>query len=383
MTVPASKSHTIRALLIAGCADGESVIANTLRSADTDSCVAALRTLGVRVTETAHGDKGTTLSIIPPAGGAFSDSRSPQRHVDAPPRIDVGNSGTTLYFMTALAALRPGGVCFDGDESIRRRSASLLLEALCALGATVAPPGSEAGDDEPLERAPECAPYCVCGPLDSGRSVRLASPTSQYLSALLLASPLIETAAGATLHEKTTTIELSLLNERPYVDMTCWWLDRQGISYGRDEYRRFVIPGGQRYRPFSEVLPGDYSSATFWFCAAAVTGGAATVRGLSPEDVQGDRGVLSILARMGCDVRETPSAIRVAGRPRRGGLFDLNAMPDALPALAVAACFAPEPVRFVNVAQARAKETDRIAVMVGELRRLGATVRERQDGIEV
>ncbi len=335
------------------------------------------------VAETARDDKGATLSITPPAGGAFSGNRSRQRSDASPLRIDVGNSGTTLYFMTALAALRSDGIRFDGDGSIRRRPAGSLLEVLRALGATVVSVGSKAENGGPSDAARERVPYCISGPLHPGRSVTLASPTSQYLSALLLTAPLIATATGTTPNEQATTIALSLLNERPYVDMTCWWLDRQDISYERDGYRRFVIPGGQRYRPFSDVLPGDYSSATFWFSAAAVTGGEATVTGLSLQDVQGDRGVLSVLARMGCIVEETPSTIRVAGRPRRGGQFDLNAMPDALPALAVAACYAPEPVRLVNVAQAREKETDRIGVMVGELKRLGATVRERPDGIEV
>ena len=270
---------------------------------------------------------------------------------------------------------------------------------------------------------PDCAPYCVHGPLAAGRHITVESPTSQYLSALLLTAPLIPAAvqaplppwpadsaaptpvsgsptpvAGSAAHTPAagraapdTTITVALLNEHPYVDMTCWWLDRQQITYSRDGYNQFRIPAGQRYRPHTTTLPGDYSSATFWFCAAAITGHPVTVSGLAPDDVQGDRGVLDILTTLGCrvdwttdDSRDTPlHTVTVSGTPQRGGTFDLNAMPDALPALAVLACFAPAPITLANVPQAREKETDRIAVMATELEKLGATVRELPDGIEI
>jgi len=292
-----------------------------------------------------------------------------------PAHIDVGNSGTTLYLLTALAALRPGGVCFDGDASIRRRSARQLLDALGALGARI--------DVE----TDGCAPYCVTGPLLPGRTIAIESPTSQYLSALLLAAPLIaprprpDTSADG--HAAATTITVPLLNEHPYVDMTCWWLDRQRIAYSREGYDTFTIPPGQSYRPVDATLPGDYSSATFWFCAAAITGGSVTVSGLLRDDVQGDRQVLDILADLGCTVAWSDRSVTVTGPLRRGGRFDLNAIPDALPALSVAACYAPETITLANVPQARQKETDRIAVMASVITALGGTVRELPDGLEI
>jgi 3-phosphoshikimate 1-carboxyvinyltransferase len=363
--VPSSKSHTIRALLIAACAEGPSKVINSLDSADARSCAAAIRTLGAEVTETSRTATGISLTITPPPGGILSPGRSP-----GPVTIDVGNSGTTLFLLTALAAHRREGVRFEGDESIRRRDASPLLNTLREMGARV-------------EGGP-CAPYTVAGPLLPGKTVRFESPTSQYLSALLLAAPLI---AGDD-QGHPTVLEPTVLHERPYVDMTWWWLEQQEIRADRDEYRRFRITPGQRYRPIRETLPGDYSSATFWFAAAAVTGGSFTVTGLAPDDVQGDRGVLGILDAMGCRVRwhraeDNSPAVTVSGPILRGGVFDLNAMPDALPALAVAACYGTEPVTLANVPQARAKETDRIAVMAGELSRLGARIRELPDGLEI
>lgn len=389
VTVPSSKSHTIRALLIAACADGPSSIGNVLESADAGSCIAAVERLGATVTVERRHRTGMDIVVTPPSGGilAKSDPRGDGPPTgdhgsagSAPPTVDVGNSGTTLYLLSALAALRPGGVRFDGDASIRGRSAAPLLAALTAMGAAITPEGQ-----------PGCAPYTVMGPLTPGRTVPVESPTSQYLSALLLTAPVLPGAGpaersfspGVPSPSGSTTLDILLLNEHPYVDMTCWWLDGQGIRYHRDGYRRFVVPAGQRYRPVVRSLPGDYSSATFWFAAAAVTGGSVTVRGLAPDDVQGDRGVLEILARLGCSVVWDETGVTVSGRPSRGGTFDLNAMPDALPALSVVGAAAPAPVALENVPQARQKETDRIAVMARELRRLGGRVEERPDGLVV
>lgn len=362
ITVPSSKSHTIRALLIAACAGGISHIENVLDSSDAQSCISAISALGASVEETARTSTGISLAITPPTGGITAPDRTA-----TPTRIDVGNSGTTLYLLAALAAHRLTPVEFDGDASIRRRDAAPLLQALRVLGAQV-------------EGGPS-APFSVTGPLLPDRTVRPECPTSQYLSALLLTSPLI---AG----QGTTLLAPTLLWERPYVDMTCWWLDRQGIRYERYGYEQFSVLAGQQYRPVVDTLPGDYSSATFWFAAATITGTPVTVKGLAPDDVQGDRHVLQILTDLGATVRwnrdgDTNTSVTVCGPIIRGGTFDLNAMPDALPALAVVGCYAPEPVHLVNVPQARAKETDRVAVMAHELGILGARVEELPDGLVV
>lgn len=361
--VPASKSHTIRRLLVAALADGETVIERPLDSLDARSCAAACRVLGARVDEESQDgvlSRWTVRGVGAGAAGGFPSGGS----------IDVGNSGTTLYLAMAIAALSPEPVRFDGDDQIRRRSASPLLDALRGLGARA-------------ESAPGgCAPLTVSGPWRGGR-VSLECPTSQYLSALLLAAPLAP--AGAV-----TEIDVPLLNERPYVEMTLGYLRALGADFeAAPDLSHFRVPGGQRYAPLSGPVPADFSSAAFPACAAAVTGGPVTLLGLDPDDAQGDKAVFDMLYRMGCrvewGVKGDDGCPVTVSRPGAlsGAEFDLNATPDALPALAATACFAGGETGLVNVANARIKETDRISVMCRELRRLGASVEELSDGLIV
>jgi 3-phosphoshikimate 1-carboxyvinyltransferase len=279
----------------------------------------------------------------------------------------VGNSGTTLFLLLAAAALGSVPVRFDGDSQIRRRGAGPLLEALSALGAKV-----EAASGG-------CVPALVRGPWKGGR-VSIPCPTSQYLSALLLAAPL---APAGTL----TEIDVPLLNEKPYVEMTLAYLDTQGIPYEKGEdLSWFRVPGGASYRPMNGPVPGDFSSAAFPAAAAAIGGGPVTLLGLDPGDIQGDKAFFDVLARMGCQVNWNPAvpALTVSrSGSLRGGEFDLNSTPDMLPACAVVAAFARGDSSLVNAAHARIKETDRIAVMAAELAKLGVRVTERPDGLVI
>jgi 3-phosphoshikimate 1-carboxyvinyltransferase len=382
--VPASKSHTIRRLLIAALAEGVSEIEYPLDSLDARSCVDACRALGAQITEhraaesvspnLADGEgKKLVRWMVKGAGANFAA----KTNINS----DVGNSGTTLFLALAVAALGKVPVRFDGDAQIRRRSAAPLLAALAGLGIQAE---SETGS----------APIVIRGPWKGG-SISIECPTSQYLSALLIAAPL---APPGTL----TEINVPLLNEKPYVEMTLAYLDAQGISYEKQpDLSWFRIPGGGAYRPLSGPVPGDFSSAAFPAAAAAISGGPARLLGLDPKDSQGDKAFFDVLKAMGCDVRwedmdrsnTVADSIPAAGRgpilriersgPLRGGQFDLNNTPDLLPACAVAAAFARGDTALVNVAHARIKETDRIAVMAAELGKLGVRVTERPDGLIV
>lgn len=343
--IPASKSHTIRALLIATLADGESHLLNPLDSGDTSSCCNVCAALGARI------DRAADVWRVRGTGGAVQIPASP---------VDVGNSGTTLFLALATAALADQPITFTGDYQIQRRSAQPLLDALNALGARATSLNNNG-----------CAPITVCGPLRGG-AVSLPCPTSQYLSSLLLNCPL---ARG------TTEITVPLLNERPYVEMTLDWLARQGIALDQHDCRFFRIPGGQRYHAFSRDIPADFSSATFFLVAAAITTSDVELVGLDVNDTQGDKAVVRMLQAMGAQIEIAADRIRVRGGALHGATLDLNATPDALPAMAVAACYAEGETRIVNVAQARIKETDRIAVMTSELRALGADVEELPDGM--
>jgi len=363
--IPASKSHTIRQLIIASLAGGVSEIIHPLDSLDTQSCAAACRVLGAAVAERRVPDTQALVSYTVEGNDGF---RKSVRHR----LIDVGNSGTTLYLALAAAGLGSEPFEFTGDEQIQRRSAAPLLEALAGLGIRAE---SVKGNG--------CVPIVIQGSWKGGQ-VSLACPTSQYLSALLLSAPM---APAGTV----TDVTIPLLNERPYIEMTLSYLDSQGIPWeAPPDFSRFVIPGGASWKPFSRSVPGDFSSAAFPACAAAISGNPVTLLGLDPDDVQGDKFFLEMLAAMGCTVNwervpgsaEYRVTVSRCG-PLRGGTFDLNATPDLLPAAAVTAAFAEGDTALVNVAHARIKETDRITVMAAELAKLGIRCTERSDGLIV
>ncbi len=344
--VPPSKSHTIRAVLIAALAEGRSVVQAPLESLDTRSALRCLEAFGARV-EFSGNDW-----IIDGVG----------EKIGIPDNVvDVGNSGTTLYMLMGTAALVQGWTVLTGDDQIRRRTASPLITALRPLGADVF-----------STRGNGMAPIVVHGSMHGG-STSVAGISSQYLSSLLLACPL---AAG------DTEIIVTVLNERPYVRMTLDWLESQGIRVETDDtYSVFRISGNQRYRPFERKIPGDYSSAAFPLCAGVLAGGSVELKGLLKEDSQGDKEVISILRRMGASIEATANSIIARGGGLRGIDIDMNAIPDAIPIMAVCACFAEGTTVLHNVPQARIKETDRIAVMARELTRLGADIRELPDGM--
>jgi 3-phosphoshikimate 1-carboxyvinyltransferase len=186
-----------------------------------------------------------------------------------------------------------------------------------------------------------------------------------------------------------TELEVPLLNERPYVEMTLGYLDAQNVPYEkRRDLSWFRIPGGAVYRSLSGPVPGDFSSAAFPAAAAAVSGGSVRLVGLDRDDCQGDKAFFRVLETMGCEIRweqSAGSAVLCVERrnPLRGGEFDLNDTPDTLPACAVVAAFARGDTALVNAAHARIKETDRIAVMAAELGKLGVQVSERPDGLVI
>ncbi len=347
ITIPASKSHTIRALLIAAMADKGSLIINPLDSADTRSCVDAVRIIGakVKIKDDRWIVKGTGGKVI------FSDNV-----------IDVGNSGTTLALAAGLAALGTEAVTFTGDDQIKLRPVGNLLNSLKDLGANVTLNGKDG-----------CPPFTIKGPLTGGKT-SIECPTSQYLSSLLLCTPLIN---------GNTEIEVPLLREQPYVEMTLRWMDEQFIAYDNTDFEHFFIPGGQHYEAFAKQVPGDFSSATFFLCAAAITGSTLTLKGLDMNDSQGDKDVVHMLEKMGCSIETGSDYIKIEGHPLKGCELDLNNTPDALPALAVTACFAEGETRIFNVPQARMKETDRITVMKEELEKMGADIKELPDGLVI
>ena len=346
--IPGSKSHTIRAIFIASLASGTSTIKMPLISEDTIACLRAASILGAwikRGDDTVWRISGTGGHLLQPAGV-----------------IDMGNSGTGLRLFTAMAALGNFKVRFDGDSSLRTRKMGSLLDALTAMGASA-------------ESANGQCPLSVCGPID-GKDVLVDGKTSQFLSALLMVAPLLK---------NDTVIHVSKLNEQPYVLLTIDWLKRQNIEVKYDENMTcFQVSGGHRYQPFSRLIPVDFSTAAFPLLAAAVTGGEVKIPNLDFTDLQGDKAVFDFFAKMGVKITHGNHVTTVKG-PRKLKAFDLdlNATPDALPVLAVAAACADGVCYLRNAPQARIKETDRIACMTAELRKMGITVEELEDGMVI
>jgi len=347
VAIAGSKSHTIRALMIAALADGQSCLHAPLISADAQAAVRAIQALGATVTMhdcfwQVHG-RG-----IPRVNSAMT--------------IDVANSGTTLNLLMGIAALTQGSqLRLTGDAQIQRRPSAALAQALVELGARVK-----------AERNNGCAPFLIEGPLVGGRTT-MHCQSSQYLSSLLLACPLAK---------NDSVIDVPLLNEKPYVQMTLDWLTAQQIEFDANaDLSHFRLRGNQQYKPFERRIPADFSTATFFLGAAALANNDITCTGLDMNDTQADKKVVSYLQQMGADVQIDASGIRIGGGKLHGVELDMNETPDALPVMAVLACFADSTTVLFNVEHARIKETDRIAVMAAELRKMGAVIDERPDGL--
>jgi 3-phosphoshikimate 1-carboxyvinyltransferase len=354
--VPGSKSITNRALVLAALAGEHScVLSGALRSEDTELMVAALRALGYDLRTRWHGEVREI------------DLSHPQRTIwPASAELFVGNSGTTMRFLTAMLSLGRGRYRLDGVPRMRERPIEDLLDGLRQLGVRAF---SEAGTG--------CPPVVIEANGLAGGHVRLRGErSSQFLSALLLAAPF---AAGETVIEV-----IGPLVSRPYVDMTVAMLRDfcYEVEVGPGPSFR-VPPGGRRNWTGRYDVEPDASAASYFFAAAAITGGSVTVPGLSRRSLQGDVHFVDLLARMGCAVERAEAGLTVRGGPLRGIDADMNAISDTVMTLAAVALFAEGPTTIRNVAHIRHKETDRLAALAAELRRLGAGVVERPDGLTI
>jgi 3-phosphoshikimate 1-carboxyvinyltransferase len=349
LTLPGSKSYTHRALVAAALATGESLLTNALRAEDTELTAQALARLGAGI---AWQEAGV---LVRGAGG---------RWVPVPEPIYLGNSGTSMRFLIALVALGQGTYVLTGTARLCQRPLGELLTALAQLGVRAA---SQRGDG--------CPPVVIQGGLTGGRASLSGAVSSQYVSALLFIGPLAPNGL-----DLTVTGELV---SRPYVDLTLEVMGGFGISYYREGYRFFQVPGGQAYLPQDYEIEADASSASYFWAAAAITGGRVTIANLSLESSQGDAAFPLVLERMGCRVKSSPAGLTVAGGPLRGVAVDLAAMPDLVPTLAVVAAFAQGDTVITGVAHLRHKESDRLAAVAAELGKMGIAVRETAAGLVI
>ena len=307
----------MRALFLAEQAEGRSTIDNLLPSDDTRRMIEALENI---------------------KNGA---------------KIDVGNSGLAYRFCTARAALERDPISITGDDSIqKRRPIKELLGALQQLGA---------------KTAVKDGVVTVQGPIRSG-AIEIDGAASQPVSALLMTTPFCEGRTTITVHNP---------GEKPFVDLTLFWLSRVGIEVKREGYHRFVVEGNQKIAPIKTEIPADWSAAAFPIVAALITNSTLQIDGLDLDDPQGDKKIVQWLSPHIC------GNLFVTPGPILGGTIDVNDCIDALPILAVLGCFAKQPLHLINAKIARFKESDRLAAITRELRKMGGHILEFEDSLTI
>lgn len=355
LNVPGSKSMTNRALVLGALARGRTRLRGALVAQDTEVMQDALRMLGFSITRLDGAGEEIEIEGL---GG---------RVPAASAQLDLKLSGTSIRFIAALVALGNGEYLLDGNERMRERPIGDLLQALNELGVYAQ---AQLGNG--------CPPVLIrASGLPGGEASVGGESSSQFLSALLMAAPYAQ--------NETTMRVTGELQSKPFIDMTIGMMELFGAQVERDGYERFRVPGNV-YEGRELHIEGDAMAAGYFWAAAAVTEGEVVTGNMGSESLQGDRRLAQVLQEMGCEVEWGPRSTRVRG-PRggllRGGRFDLNDMPDQAQTLAAIALFAGEPVEIVNVANMRIKETDRLHALATELRKFGAVVDEREDGLLV
>ena len=351
VTLPGSKSIANRALLIAALADKPVLLNNVLRSDDTARMLESLTALGINIEE----HSSTSLLVH------GCKSQWPQ----LPERLYLGNAGTAVRPLVAVLAATlstTATVVIDGDERMRERPLQHLIDSLQARQASIT-----------SLLSPGYPPLAIGGGLSAGDFIIDGSVSSQYISALLMALPLLN-------GDSTLTLTGDVVS-RPYIELTLAMLRDFGIKVESVSDHHYAIAGAQIYRsPGEYFVEGDASGASYWMAAAAIAGGPITIRGIGQHSIQGDIGFADVVEAMGAEVEWGDNQVTVRGSGVLRGIdFDGNKIPDAAMTIVPMALYAQGKTIIRNVANWRVKETDRLAAMATEARKTGANVEEGAD----
>ena len=362
VVLPGSKSISNRALLLAALSTGKTTLKNLLDADDTQVMRNALRKLGISVT-----DEPNQVCVIEGCGGRF-----PTRDAD----LFMGNAGTAIRPLTAALAMQGGDYRLSGVSRMHERPIRDLVDGLRQVGAEIAYEQQEGYPPIQIKAAPIKITDVV--------KVR-GDVSSQFLTALLMALPLVAT--------KPIRIEvIGELISRPYIDITLKLMARFGVKVICPDMQTFLIPAKTSEHVYSSpgelLVEGDASSASYFLALGAIGAGPVKVLGVGRHSIQGDVAFADALAKMGAKITATDESIEVSGVSNANGrlngiTLDCTEIPDAAMTLAVAALFAEGQTRLNNIASWRVKETDRIAAMATELKKLGAIVEEGADYITV
>jgi 3-phosphoshikimate 1-carboxyvinyltransferase len=353
VALPGSKSYSNRALLVAALAEGRSEISGALFSDDTRYMHGALTALGIAV----EADEGAQRYLVEGAGGRIPATEA---------ELYTGNAGTAARFLTAAVALGHGSYLVDGSERMRQRPIQPLLDALRGLGVNAVARFDNG-----------CPPVVVrANGIPGGRTSVRGDISSQYLSALLLAAPYAELGVEIEVEGE--------LVSAPYIDITLDVMTAFGVQSEREGTHLFRVPPGQTYRGRDYAVEPDASGASYFFAAAAVTGGRVRVPKLGSDSVQGDLGLLEVLERMGCTVRRQADAIELRGPAQLHAVeADFSRMGDVATTLIAIAPFADGPVTVRGIAQTHYEESDRPVAAATELRRMGIQVEDEWDSLTI
>ncbi len=343
---PPSKSYTHRAVIASSLADGVSKIVNPLVSDDTMATVKACKEFGAQI------ELNKNKWII----RGLSKIKTPSEI------INCKDSASTLRFIIPIAALAPGITILTGEESLKKRPIGPLLDALTRLGAKCF---SAAG----------YPPILVYGGgIDGGETQMVGNISSQFISGLLFACPL---ARRKTKLKLTTKLE-----SKPYVKMTVETLKKHGILVKvSKDMQSYIIPANQHYKSADHTVSGDYSAASFILAAAAITGSTVTVKGLHTNSNQGDEAIIGILRSMGAKFEVGRDYVKVSSGQLKGINIDASDIPDLVPVCAAIACYANGTTRIFNAGRLKLKESDRLANIPMELKKMGAKISEQKDSL--
>jgi 3-phosphoshikimate 1-carboxyvinyltransferase len=347
---PPSKAHTLRSLIIGGLAEGITTIHNPLLGQDQLNVIECLEGLGVAV-ETSP-EKITVLR----EKGWFNPVRD---------ELNVGESGVGMNFLISAVNYANKPVVLTGAKRILERPVDEVVNGVRQLGGHVDylhhegfPPVKAGGSG-----------------IKGGRAVISGSKSSQYFSSITIASPLAENDVCLICKDNFT--------EKPYLDITIEMMEKFGVKATNHNYREININSGQIYQGKDITIEGDYSSASFFFIAAAITGAEVVIEGLNPVSKQGDRHIVDLVSKMGCQIEWKGQTVTARGGPLSSIEVDMSNWPDLVPPMGVAAAFAEGTSRFTHIGHLRYKECDRLAVMAKELDKMGVKAECEEDALVV
>lgn len=349
--MPRSKTHSFRALILASLADGVSFVRNPKLSGDWHEAVKAMSMYGTTIKEIENN-----VFRVEGVGGKLKTPAD---------IINVNNSGTMLFFVAGVAAVCPGWSVITGDESIRtlRKISKNLFEPFHELGVQIISTKNDG-----------MAPLVIKGKVDGGVA-HMNGVGCQPVFSVLIAS---------AFSEKPVEIFVKNPGERAYIDLLLYWFRKVGLCYENvdNKHEHYIFPGNMPPQAFDEEIPLEWSAVAYPLLAAILTPNSEiTVRGMNCEDPYGDKQVIAVLQDMGADITTDGDALTARTSELRGIEVDMNDLPDQVPTIAIAACFAKGKTSINNALTARWKECDRIAAVSRELSKMGAKVIEKEDGL--